>query len=152
MKTDRRAAPSRHGIVLLCLTLGAAGWTSSALAQTNYAYDPATGKLAPQAERPSGPAAAKVKATGAALARPAASRLSVARGGVASLDPRASYGQAAQVQVSGFSAPEHGEVSLEDGALTYRPAAGYVGADAFAYSLTGPDGEMVLGVVRLSVE
>ncbi|MGH7021025.1 MAG: Ig-like domain-containing protein, partial [Brevundimonas sp.] len=56
--------------------------------------------------------------------------------------------------VTGFALggqPEHGTVTLTGGAVTYTPAAGYYGADAFGFVAQGPGGASAEALVSVTV-
>ncbi|MGN6619848.1 MAG: beta strand repeat-containing protein, partial [Sphingomonas sp.] len=49
------------------------------------------------------------------------------------------------------SGPAHGTTSVAGDVVTYRPAAGYYGADSFTYAATGPGGTSSAATVSLTV-
>lgn len=49
------------------------------------------------------------------------------------------------------SEPGHGSVSLNGSTFSYTPAAGYLGTDAFSYSVTGNDGRTLTANVAITV-
>ncbi|WEK58923.1 MAG: Ig-like domain-containing protein [Candidatus Brevundimonas phytovorans] len=49
------------------------------------------------------------------------------------------------------TAPAHGTTSISGDVVTYRPNAGYFGADSFTYTATGPGGTSTAATVSLTV-
>ncbi|NYT39178.1 tandem-95 repeat protein [Sphingomonas sp. R-74633] len=49
------------------------------------------------------------------------------------------------------TAPTHGTTTVSGDVVTYKPTAGYFGADSFAYTVTGPGGTSAAATVSLTV-
>lgn len=56
------------------------------------------------------------------------------------------------IQVSAVGTPAHGTAVVSGGAVIYTPAAGYVGTDSFAYTITDANGTTAQGTVTVTVE
>lgn len=56
------------------------------------------------------------------------------------------------IQVTAVAAPAHGTAVISGGAVVYTPAAGYVGSDSFAYTITDVNGSSAQGTVTVTVE
>ncbi len=56
------------------------------------------------------------------------------------------------LSVTGFSNPTHGSVSHDgSGSFTYTPEVGYLGADAFTYTVSDPNGGADTAIVNITV-
>lgn len=55
------------------------------------------------------------------------------------------------INVSSWTAPAHGTLSLSGGAFTYAPVANYHGTDSFTYHLSDARGGLAVGMVNLTI-
>jgi hypothetical protein len=55
------------------------------------------------------------------------------------------------LRLAALDLPPHGDLSIDDGKLRYRPEEGFTGTDSFAYTVTDDRGGFAAAVVRIAV-
>jgi len=105
-----------------------------------YTYDKAGNRTAMNASAPVPPVAAD-------------DSLSTSPGVAKTIDPRTNDSDANgdALTVTGVSAAAHGTVAFTATSVTYTPAAGYVGADSFTYTISDGHGGTASGTVSVLV-